>query len=294
LNRTYPNILNFEAILGNEENFWRRGCDPDYHVQFPFIRSLAGPEDFTPGSMRNKTKNQFVPVDQPNVIPSSQGTRAHELSMYVIFDHWLGFLCDAPTEYMQYPDILDFLANVPTVWDKTVPLDSKLGEYIVTAKQTGTDWYVGGMSSWDAHDVEVDFSFLKPNVTYTATVLKDGTNASNYPTRYTGDTIAVTSDMKLTYSMAKGGGFVIRLRESSETGINPPAKKEVTSVAVRDDELKVISNASIRNIRVYTAAGQLVANQMHSQALSLFNWNKGVYIAKIQTESTTDSFKFIY
>jgi hypothetical protein len=132
-----------------------------------------------------------------------------------------------------------------------------------------------------------------------ATVLKDGQNASNYPTRYTCDTIAVTSDMKLTYSMARGGGFVIRLQESNETGINPPAKKEVTSVAVRDDELKVISNVSIRNIRIYTTTGQLVANQMPaagdcSQAVNLSGWNRGVYVAKIKTESGSDSFKIIY
>jgi alpha-glucosidase len=72
LNRTYPNILNFEAVLGNEENFWRRGSDPDYHVSFPFIRQLAGPLDYTPGSMRNKTQMEFQPVDQPNTVPGSQ------------------------------------------------------------------------------------------------------------------------------------------------------------------------------------------------------------------------------
>ncbi|MDR1119995.1 MAG: glycoside hydrolase family 97 protein, partial [Dysgonamonadaceae bacterium] len=218
LNRTFPNILNFEAILGNEENFWRKGCSPDYHVQFPFIRSLAGPEDFTPGSMRNKTKTSFQPVDKDNIVPSSQGTRAHELSMYIVFDQWLGFLCDAPTEYMKYPDILDFLAHVPTVWDKTVPLDAQLGEYIVMAKQTGKEWYVGGMSSWAAHDVTVDFSFLSPGTSWQAAILKDGQNAGNYPTRYAGDTITVTSESRLALNMAQGGGFVIRLTEVEETG----------------------------------------------------------------------------
>ncbi|MDR0542821.1 MAG: glycoside hydrolase family 97 catalytic domain-containing protein, partial [Dysgonamonadaceae bacterium] len=53
LNRTFPNILNFEAVRGEEDNFWRDDTGPDYHTLFPFIRSLAGPEDYTPGSMRN-------------------------------------------------------------------------------------------------------------------------------------------------------------------------------------------------------------------------------------------------
>ncbi|MDR1121515.1 MAG: glycoside hydrolase family 97 catalytic domain-containing protein, partial [Dysgonamonadaceae bacterium] len=115
LNRTYPNILNYEAVRGNEDNFWRRQVVPDYRVQIPFIRSLAGPEDFTPGSLRNVTRNAFTPLDVDNTVPMTMGTRTHELSMYVIFDQWLGFLCDAPTEYMKYPDILDFLKHVPTV-----------------------------------------------------------------------------------------------------------------------------------------------------------------------------------
>jgi len=299
LNRTFPNMLNFEAIVGNEENFWRNDSDPNYHVQFPFIRSLAGPEDYTPGSMRNKSQMEFQPVDQPNTVPSSQGTRAHELSMYIIFDQWLGFLCDAPTEYMKYPDILDFLANVPTTWDQTVPLDSKVGQYITIAKQKGTDWYVGGMSSWMAHDVDVDFSFLTPGKIYTACILEDGNNASNYPTRYAADTIAVTNQTKMTFSMAKGGGFVIRVKENSNVGFENPEIKTKISLAVDHDMLLMQSNENIKRIMVYTFTGQLVVNHEFSdsvslQKLNLSDWNKGVYIAKIQTESTTDSLKFIY
>ena len=299
LNRTFPNMLNFEAILGEEENFWRKGSDPDYHVSFPFIRSLAGPEDYTPGSMRNKTQMEFQPVDLPNTVPSSQGTRAHELSMYIVFDQWLGYLSDAPTEYMKYPDILDFLANVPTVWNKTVPLDSKVGEYITIAKQTGTDWYVGGMSSWTAHDVDVDFGFLNPDKNYTAYILKDGNNASNYPTRYTADTIVVNSQTKMTFNMAKGGGFVIRLKEGNNVGIKEPKVKVGTSLAVDPDVLLVQSNENIKRITVYTLTGQLVTNHEFSgnacsRRLNLSGWDKGVYIAEIQTRSTTDSLKFIY
>jgi alpha-glucosidase len=301
LNRTYPNVLNFEAILGNEENFWRRGSDPNYHVQFPFIRSLAGPEDFTPGSMRNKTRNQFSPVDQPNIVPSSQGTRAHELSMYIIFDHWLAFLCDAPTEYMKYPDILDFLANVPTVWDKTLPLDAQVGEYILTAKQTGTDWYVGGMSNWDAHDVEVDFSFLDPEATYTATVLKDGLNAGNYPTRYAADTLVVTNDTRLPVSMAKGGGFVIRLVKNTTTGTTNLQAKALASIYAdkASATLYVRAGKAIQSLAVYNLNGQKVLSKTgqpgkNGQEISLAALPEGVYIAKIQTDAGTDILKFIY
>lgn len=301
LNRTYPNILNFEAVLGNEENFWRRGSDPDYHVQYPFIRQIAGPVDYTPGSLRNKNKVQFQPVDLPNVVPSSQGTRAHELAMYIVFDQWLGYLCDAPTEYRKFPDILDFLSNVPAVWDKTVPLDSKLGEYITIAKQSGTDWYVGGMSNWTAHDVEVDFSFLLPGKDYIAYILKDGNNANNYPTRYTADTMVVNNQTSMLFNMAQGGGFVIRLQDKEGTGLEEEVIEEKTkmSVTVQQDVLSVQSNEPVRRITLYTPAGQVVIDRTfpdHSflQEINLSACSKGIYIAQIRTDSSVESLKFIY
>ncbi|KAA6300026.1 MAG: alpha-glucosidase [Candidatus Ordinivivax streblomastigis] len=213
LNRTYPNILNFEAVRGAECNFWDRGSNPEYHVQFPFIRLLAGPADYTPGSFRNQTKDAFFPVDQPNIIPSTMGTRAHELAMYIVFDHWLAYLCDAPTEYEKHPALLEFLSGVPTVWDKTLPLDAQLGEYIVTAKQKGDEWYVGGMTNWTSRNSTVDLSFLPAGKNYSAQIYKDGANADMEPTAYDVATNEVNSATKLSIKMASGGGFVVRLRQ---------------------------------------------------------------------------------
>jgi len=301
LNRTYPNILNFEAVLGEEEDFWRRGSSPDYHVQFPFMRSLVGPEDYTPGSMRNKTERQFSPVDLPNTVPSSQGTRAHELSMYVIFDQWLGFLSDAPTEYNKYPDILDFLSTVPTVWDKTVPLDAKLGEYILMAKQKGTDWYVGGMSSWVARDIQVDFSFLKPDVNYKATVLRDDYTSGDYPTRYVSEQIDITSITKLTYNMAKGGGFVIRLTEDVSNGLSDIKNKASFSVRVDNvnQMINVHSTEVIRSIEIFNISGQLVLSEKYAsnnsfmKQINISKITRGTFIVKVQTNERIGSSKFI-
>lgn len=216
LNRTYPNILNYEAVRGAECNFWENTITPEYHTRFPFIRSLAGPEDYTPGGMRNVTPEAFKPVDKPNTPPMNMGTRGHCLSMYVIYDQWLAYLCDSPTEYNKYPDILDFLSGVPSVWDKTLPLDARLGEYITIAKQKGSEWYVGGMTNWTPRTVRIDFGFLPVGVTYQAVILKDTPDSGEHPTEYVCEKMEVTRSTVLPVTMAKGGGFVIKLTEKNK------------------------------------------------------------------------------
>ena len=300
LNRTYPNILNFEAVLGNEENFWRRDSNPNYHVQFPFIRSLAGPEDYTPGSLRNKSERQFTPVDLPNTVPSSQGTRSHEMAMYIIFDQWLGYLCDAPTEYDKYPDILDYLSKVPSVWDQTLPLDAKLGEYVSVAKRKGTDWYVGGMCSWTAKTIDVNFSFLNPGTKYLATIIRDDDTSSDYPTRYVSEQYDVTSDSDLTFNMAKGGGFVIRLTVSDANGLTNPAIVPEVSVYMdrNSKKLQIHSSDAIKSLYIYSVTGQQMkrsdfTDNALSQTADIGGFASGTYILKIETTNGICSSKII-
>lgn len=215
LNRTYPNILNYEAVRGAECNFWEKTLTPEYHTRFPFIRLLAGPADYTPGSMRNVTEEEFTPIDKDNTPPMSMGTRAHELSMFVIYDQWIANLCDSPTEYNKYPDILNFLSQVPAVWDYTLPLEAKLSEYIVIAKRKNDNWYVGGMTNWSPRTVKVDFSFLEENISYEATILKDTPESGKYPKKYITEKKVIDKKTKLDIDMAKGGGFIVRLIKSS-------------------------------------------------------------------------------
>jgi alpha-glucosidase len=302
LNRTYPNILNFEAVRGAEDNFWRSIVTPDYHTLFPFIRSLAGPEDYTPGSMRNTTAEKFYPVDLDNTVPMSMGTRAHELSMYVIFDHWLGYLCDAPTEYNKFPDILEFLSSVPSVWDKTVPLDARLGQYILTAKQKGEDWYVGGMTNWEARTIDVNFDFLPPGVSWQAVILKDSPESGNEPKKYVRQTATVTKDTKLTLEMAKGGGFAIQLKKQNpDSNAGIPGTNSVTAYIDKVTGILYIKTDSpLDSVAIYDLSGKCLysencPNNTTSEEISLSELGgKGVYITRLQTGQKTESFKFIY
>ena len=299
LNRTFPNLLNFEAVRGEEDNFWRDDTGPDYHVLFPFIRSLAGPEDYTPGLLRNVTQAEFQPIDIDNTPPMNMGTIAHEMSMYMIYDQWLAYLSDSPTRYDQFPDVRDFLTKVPSTWDKTVPLESEIGEYISIAKQKGDDWYVGGMTNWTARDMEVDFSFLPAGMKYEATIFHDADNSDTQPQAYINETITVTNTDKRVIHAAQGGGFAIHLYNPSQTAIaesNSPA----ISIYTNKETLYVKSDDAIKSVRIYNIAGQFVLGRdvVHSVSTSynipVSTLSQGTYIVDVQTDKTTKTFKFIH
>ncbi|PXV65027.1 alpha-glucosidase [Dysgonomonas alginatilytica] len=209
LQRMYPNIVNFEAVRGAECSKWDLTANPQHHVTFPFIRMLGGSLDYTPGAMRNKSPQMFKPIDPG--LPSAQGTRCHELSMFVIYDQYLAMLCDSPSEYRKYPDIMKFLSKVPTTFDDTKVLAAKVGQYALIAKQKGNEWYVGGMTNWTARDVVVDFSFLTEGVQYTAEIYKDGTDANLYADRYIYETKNVDNTTRMTIPLAAGGGTAMRI-----------------------------------------------------------------------------------
>ena len=145
LNRTYPNVVNFEGVHGLEQMKWESGTDQlKYDVTIPYIRQVAGPMDYTQGAMLNGGIRNYHPF---NSEPMSQGTRCHQLGLYVVLDSPLNMLCDSPTNYLKEPECTDFIAKIPTVWDETRIIDGKVGEYIVTARRSGNTWYVGGITN---------------------------------------------------------------------------------------------------------------------------------------------------
>lgn len=209
LQRTYPNILNFEAVRGNECNKWDTTSNPDYHLLIPFIRMLGGPMDYTPGSMRNRTRTAFRPI--PKGMPCTQGTRCHELAMYVLFDQPLAMLCGSPSEYDRYPDIMKFLSAVPTVFDDTKVLRARVGEYAIVAKKRGKSWYVGAMTNWSPRDMKLDLSFLPPGVNYQADIYTDLPQSNTDAEKYKHEVKILNRDSKLLLKLASGGGAVIYL-----------------------------------------------------------------------------------
>jgi alpha-glucosidase len=208
LQRTWPNVIGFEGVRGMENVKWAPNDDvPCYDVTIPYIRMLAGAMDYTPGAMRNATKAAFRPI---NSMPMSQGTRCHQLAMYVVFEAPLGILSDNPTAYMREQESTNFISAIPTTFDETIALDGKVGEFVSIARRKGLSWYVGSMTNWTARDTEIDLSFLGDG-TFEAEVFEDGINADRDATDYKREVITVTKNDKLKVSMLSGGGWAARI-----------------------------------------------------------------------------------
>ena len=205
LNRTYPNVLNYEGVYGLENMKWYKGHDQvTYDVQIPFIRMAAGPMDYTQGAMLNGGRN----CTSTNAEPKSQGTRCRQLGMYVIYESPFNMLCDTPIHYEQEVECTDFIAAVPTVWDETLPLDGKVGEYVVIARRKGNVWYIGGLTAWEEREYVVDLLQLGGGK-WNVELFADGVNADHNAKDYKKTTFTTSGSFSVT--MAPGGGFVARL-----------------------------------------------------------------------------------
>lgn len=207
LYKTYPNVLTSEGVKGLENCKWGKEASPGNDVTFPFMRMLAGPADYTPGAMINATQNDFKDIFNR---PMSQGTRCHQLAMYVLYESPLQMLADSPSNYMKEEECLSFISHVPVVWQNTVPLDAKVGEYMLVAKQGSNCWYVGGMTNWTERDLTIDFSFLEKG-NYNIEIFRDGVNADKCGVDYKKVTQTISSSDKLKIHLAPGGGWAAKI-----------------------------------------------------------------------------------
>ena len=203
LNRTFPNVLNYEGVHGLEQMKWSKvGTNQlTYDVTFPYIRMAAGPVDYTQGAMRNYNYRWYKPC---YVDPVSQGTRCHQLGMYVVFESPFNMLCDSPQHYENEKECTEFIAKIPTVFDETIALDGKVGEYVVIARRCGDKWYLGGIVGQRAKTVTLDLGFLGEG-DWKMELFKDGTNVRRHAEDY--KRVAMDAGKTLTVEMAPGGGF---------------------------------------------------------------------------------------
>jgi alpha-glucosidase len=204
--RTLPNMLTREAVMGMEYNKWSARVTPEYDVTIPFTRMLAGPMDFTPGAFRNAARGRFTAQDME---PMSQGTRAHQLAMFVVYESPLTVLADHPAAYENQPGI-EFIEKVPTVWDDTKVLAGTPGEFVTIARRKDGVWYLGAMTNWEGRDLVIPLDFLGKDA-YEARIFADGPKAETDGTSVSISDRRVKGGDKLTVHLAPGGGLAVIL-----------------------------------------------------------------------------------
>ncbi|HEX4286137.1 MAG TPA: glycoside hydrolase family 97 protein [Terracidiphilus sp.] len=205
IQRTYPNVLNYEAVLGLEQNKAGRRDGPVDRATFPFTRMLSGPMDYTPGGFNNVSEEEFVARDKS---PMVTGTRAQQLALYVVFEEPLAMVSDAPSAYAGEPSF-QFIKDVPTAWDATHVLNGTPGEFVTIARQHGRQWYLGSLTDWTARDLRVPLSFLG-NGKYVAEIYEDAADAEQNPKNVSIRKQSVQGTDTLRLHLAGGGGCAIR------------------------------------------------------------------------------------
>jgi alpha-glucosidase len=205
IQRTYPNVLDYEAVLGLENNKAGRRDGPINRTTFPFTRMLSGPMDYTPGGFDNVTREDFVARDKS---PMVMGTRAQQLALYVVFDQPLAMVSDAPSAYVNQP-AFRFIKDVPTSWDATKVLNGDPGEFVTIARRHGEEWYLGSLTNWTSRDLSIPLDFLGRGA-YKAELYEDAPDAAQNPKHVAIRQQNVRSSDTLSLHLASGGGCAIR------------------------------------------------------------------------------------
>ncbi|GHT32810.1 glucan 1,4-alpha-glucosidase SusB [Bacteroidia bacterium] len=209
--RTYPNLIGNESARGTEYQSFG-GNTPNHATVLPFTRQIGGPMDYTPGIFE-----QDLTKLNPNNHSHVNATIANQLAMYVTLYSPLQMAADLPENYDRFPDAFQFIKDVAVGWDETRYLEAEPGEYLTIARRAkGTnDWYIGGVSGYNAHTADIKLDFLDKGKTYEAIIYQDAPNAhyKTNPQAYVITKIKVTGKSKLKAFAAPGGGFAVSIKE---------------------------------------------------------------------------------
>jgi alpha-glucosidase len=205
IDRTYPNILGYEAVLGMEQSRAGMRDNPEHRLMLPFTRMLAGRMDYTPGGFDNVTRDEFVPRSPHAMV---MGTRAQQLAMYAVYEAPFQMVSDTPRAYEDQP-AFEFIKHCPTTWDEIKVLNGQPGEYITIARRNGKEWFLGSMTNWNAREIDIPLSFLGTGH-YRAEVYSDADDAAQYPKNVSVRKQTVDATMSLKAKLAPGGGYAVR------------------------------------------------------------------------------------
>ena len=207
LRRSYPNVLTREALVEFEYNGWTDRANPEHHNLLPFIRMVSGPMDYIPATMNNAQKKNFRNNGDH---PMGLGTRAHAMALFIVLESPMQMLPDSPSDYYRERECMEFIAQIPVEWDKTIVFDAKIGEYVIIARRNGNEWFMAAITNWDKREFDLSFSFLE-NGEYKMEYIQDGINADIRAIDYKKEMQSVNRSSKIHIQLAPGGGWLARI-----------------------------------------------------------------------------------
>ena len=205
MQRTWPNVLGYEGVLGMEQSRAGSRDNPDHHVMLPFTRMLGGLMDYTPGGFDNVTKADF---QARSLAPMVMGTRAHHLAMYAVYEAPIQMVADHPSAYKDQPSF-EFIKNAPSTWDETKVLNGLPGQYVTIARRHGEEWFLGSMTNWDPRTLDLPLGFLGAG-RYRAEIYADAEDADRLPKNVSIVKRTVDRTTHLKAQLAAGGGYAVR------------------------------------------------------------------------------------
>lgn len=205
--RTYPNQITREGILGNEYNKFSKLVTTGHCATLPFTRYLCGPGDFTPGGFLNVQPENFKTQKHLTTPPClEQGTRAHALAMCLVVDSPILTICDRPENYKNQPGA-DLLKDIPAVWDASTALDGQIGEFYLVSRRSGDKFYAAAITNENARELTLPLSFLKAGKNYSAVIYADAPESDQMATKLAISKKTVKAGDVLSIKMVRNGGW---------------------------------------------------------------------------------------
>jgi alpha-glucosidase len=208
--RTHPNALTREAVAGSEYNAWSGDITPGHDMMLPFLRMFSGTMDYEPGILQTATKKHPEKMGMERVI--AQGTIMHQLAMFVIYESPLQLFSGNISDAIRHPELMSLFGSIPSVWDETIVVDASFPRYILEARRSKNDWFIGAMNDWDPKDFTLSLDFLEAGE-YEITIAKDGINAERNPHDYKIITANIKKGAQLSIHLAPGGGYLAHVKK---------------------------------------------------------------------------------
>lgn len=193
--RTYPNIVSYEAVNGTEYYKWGTSPSLANRVSYTFTRNVAGSADFTPTGIPVYGVKAIAGFALADVVTIESGIQHFAHSVYTY----------------QGSKALPFLNDVPVAWDDMKVLDGYPMQFNVTARRSGSSWYVG-VSTLSSRKVSVKLSELvDDDGTYTAYLFGDNKDGSEIELEVIEN---LTKDSVIEKDLLTNGGFAMKITRS--------------------------------------------------------------------------------